>query len=124
MEREGVPKPGVTTRAKVVRVLDGDMVDVELRLPVRIRLTDCWAPEIRGDDRTAGQRAKRELAEMLPRGRNILVHVPTQTARQFGDILTFGRVLGSIWATFKGKGKRNVSAEMVARGFATREKHG
>lgn len=124
MDTENAPKPGIVARAKVVRVLDGDTVDVELRVPIRVRLTDCWAPEIRGDERAAGQASKHALAGMLPKGRNIVVHVPTQNARQFGDVLTFGRVLGSIWATFKGKGKRNVSTEMVKRGFATVTKNG
>lgn len=112
---------GITARAKVLRVIDGDTVDVELRLPVRIRLRDCWAPELRGEERDAGQRAKRELAAILPRGRRVVVTIPTQSARQLGDVLTFGRVLGHIWAKISGS-RKSIAAEMVDRGHATRER--
>lgn len=108
------PPLGVTTRAHVTRILDGDTVELELRLPIRVRLLDCWAPELRTLE---GPAAKEALAKLLPVGSKVVLHVPTDKARNLADVLTFGRVLGHIWR----KGK-NASAEMVKQGHATKDK--
>lgn len=108
------PPLGVTSRAYVTRILDGDTVEVELRLPLRVRLLDCWAPELRTPK---GPPAKVALEKLLPVGSKVVLHVPTKKARNLADVLTFGRVLGHIYR----KGK-NASAEMVEQGHATKTK--
>lgn len=42
------PSPSWTTRAKVLRVIDGDTVEVEIRRTVRVRMLGCWSPEKKG----------------------------------------------------------------------------
>ena len=108
------PPLGITARAYVTRILDGDTVELELRLPVRVRLLDCWAPELRTPE---GPASKEALTKLLPVGSKVVLHVPTTKAKNASDVLTFGRVLGHIWR----KGK-NASAEMVQQGFATEKK--
>ena len=49
---------GIKARARMLRVIDGDTVEVIVQYPVKIRLRNCWAPELHGDDKIAGQRAK------------------------------------------------------------------
>ena len=44
------PPEGFTTKATVVRVIDGDTVDVSITRRLRVRLQDCWAPETRTRD--------------------------------------------------------------------------
>jgi endonuclease YncB( thermonuclease family) len=110
---------GVTTRAKIDRVVDGDTVDVHLIIPLRVRLLDCWAPEMHGEDRVAGAIAKAELEKLLPIGSVVHLDVPTQDASALGDVLTFGRVLGDVY--IEGE-EESVSEKMVARNLATKEK--
>lgn len=91
------PPLGLTARAIVRRVLDGDTLDVELRLPVRVRLLDCWAPEIHGPDKPAGLQSKAAAEALAPPGTHGILHVPTAQADALGDVLTLGRVLGTFW---------------------------
>ena len=113
------PELGLCARAVVDRVIDGDTLDVELRLPVRVRLLDCWAPEVHGAEKPDGIRAKLELQELLPRGARVVVHVPTRQAHELSDVFTFGRILGNVWRT---NDEKSVSERMVELGFATAEK--
>ena len=113
------PELGIVARAAVERVIDGDTVDVRLLngLPVRIRLLNCWAPEVRGVEKPAGERSKAFLQNLLPVGKAVRVKVPTGEAVDLGGVLTFGRILGEIWL-----GDTNVSTLMVTKGLATEEK--
>lgn len=107
---------GVAARAIVRRVVDGDTVDIELRVPMRIRTRSHSSPELSTSE---GVAAKEELKQILPRGCKVRVFVQTTDARSVSDVFTFGRVLGDIWKTVRGRGRRNVSDEMIERGHAT-----
>lgn len=91
------PPLGLTARAVVRRVVDGDTLDVELRLPVRVRLLDCWAPETRGPERPAGLQAQAAAEALAPPGSHGILAVPTAQAEAMADVLTLGRVLGQFW---------------------------
>jgi len=116
-----MPQPplGLTARATVERVLDGDTLDVVLQLPVRIRLLDCWAPEIHGAEKPQGIASKEQLERMAPVGSHVRVQVPTGKADALGDVLTLGRVLGHVW---RDGDDESLSELMVAAGLATTEK--
>ena len=113
------PQLGLTARATVDRVIDGDTVAVSLHLPAVIRLKDCWAPELTGDSAEAGQDARNALVDLLDPPNEIVVSIPTGDANSLSDIMTFGRVVGDIWRPGM---DRSVSHEMVALGHATAEK--
>jgi len=40
------PKPELSVPCKITEVYDGDTVTVEVTLTARVRLLDCWAPEL------------------------------------------------------------------------------
>lgn len=113
------PPLGVTARATVLRVIDGDTLDVTLEVPLRLRLLDCWAPEMHGSDRIAGAKAKEQLEALLPLGTQVHVHVPTGKAQSLGNVLTFSRVLGHVFIPGQ---DQSISEQMVASGCATKEK--
>lgn len=115
------PPLGLTARAAVVRVVDGDTMDVMLMLPVRVRLLDCWAPEITGVQKPDGIAAKELLEQLAPVGSRVRVQVPTAEADALGDVLTFGRVLGNAWREGE---DQSLSELMVAAGMATARKGG
>jgi endonuclease YncB( thermonuclease family) len=87
------PPLGVTSRGKVVRVVDGDTLDVEVTYKVRVRLDNCWAPE---KNTEKGKKAHEDL-DVLALGRECILHVPTEQARSVADVITLGRVLGNVW---------------------------
>lgn len=113
------PALGITARAIVDRVIDGDTLDVVLQLPVRVRLLDCWAPETNGESRALGMQSKEALRSLCPQGSRVTVSVPTGSATQVSDVLTFGRVLGQV---YRQNDELSVSERMVSDGFATRTK--
>lgn len=111
------PPLGITARATIDRVIDGDTIVVEVRDTIlQIRLLDCWAPESgtpHGEDATD---AMRVLAKP---GSKCRVHIPTGDANHFGQMMTFGRFLGHVW--LEGD-EDSLSHHMVQNGHATREK--
>ena len=113
------PPVGWTTKAKVIYVVDGDTVDVEIRRVIRIRLLDCWAPESRTrdlDEKKRGLESKARMKELVD-GKEVTVHIPTRSSGNIGKILTMNRVLGYVWI-----GDESVSQVMVDEGLATAEK--
>jgi len=118
---------GLKFPARVLRVLDGDTIEVEVRRTIRLRLLDCWAPETRTTDleeKARGILAKRLMME-LAGDADVSVEVPIDEQGKFGDSMTFGRVLARVtlddppeW-TF---GKSDLSEIMVESGHATKER--
>jgi endonuclease YncB( thermonuclease family) len=90
------PPLGLTARAQVTHIHDGDTIKVNLVLPVWVRFMDCWAPEVRGPEREQGLLVKEQLEKMLPVGSLVHVHMPTAKAEALSDVLTFGRVVGEV----------------------------
>lgn len=124
----GMPETGWTTAGRVIRVLDGDTVEVAVTRVFRVRLRDCWAPEThrdarvpeaeRGDALTRGLAARNYLQQLVD-GVPVTVFVPA--GEDFVDTTSLGRVIGSIWRKSDGL---NIAEEMVRSGHATVTKKG
>lgn len=118
-----IPKPSITTPARVVRVLDGDTIEVEIVRRLRIRMLDCWAPETRTADpeeKRRGLAAKEALAATLPIGNEVILQIPTDPGGDVSDVLTLNRFLAHVWPM---DGIPMSAAErQVVAGHATREK--
>jgi micrococcal nuclease len=96
-----MPDPLYNYRAHVIRVLDGDTVDVavdlgfHIMLGERVRLAGINAPEIHSKDaaeKAAGAKAAAALAEMLPCGDLVTI----KTAKADAEQEKFGRWLAQI----------------------------
>ena len=98
---------------KVKRVIDGDTVDVEIPLVVRVRLQDCWAPE---RQEPGGLESAQHLEEVLTRGETWL-EVPINRGDVLQDLFSFGRVIGRLHCAGK-----DVSELQVQSGNATKKK--
>lgn len=118
------PTPlGIASLGSITRVIDGDTVEVKIERTVRVRLLDCWAPELhRGDEaeRAAGRRSKENLEALLPVGAPIQVHLSAgDDPEALGDAFTLSRVLGRIWPFRDGSPDSiDVSTRQVTGGFA------
>ena len=115
------PPLGITARAVIERVVDGDTVDVFMTIPVRVRLLDCWAPEVTGVEKLVGIKSKEALERIAPRGSHVRLHVRTGQVDAMLGVLTFGRVLGHIYREGESE---TLSELMVAAGMATATKDG
>lgn len=111
----------VTELATVKEVYDGDTIVVTVTKEYRVRMLDCWAPEITGDEKEDGLKSKQFLESILVTGDEVFVKVPTTNRIQ--DSITFGRVLAYVYKDIDGDGEvDNISEQMVENGFATKEK--
>jgi len=110
-------------RARVLRVIDGDTIDVEIDCGFRtvrterLRLLGVNAPELRAREpaeREAAQLAKAHLMQRLPAtpGRwSVLIRTSKADA--------FGRYLADIWAGPSDIPAHHVNAELLSLGLAS-----
>lgn len=113
------PPKGWTTDVRILRIVDGDTVDVEVRKILRVRLLDCWAPESRTKDlaeKRRGLASKVYLTE-LANDEDAVLHVPGN--EKLIKIFTFGRVIGDLWLAGDDE---TLSEKMIEAGHATKEK--
>ena len=116
---EEVPtEPAYLYRAVVVRVVDGDTIDVDIDLGFyvwikkqRIRLLGIDAPETRGESRPEGLLATEYLKSLIDGETIILRTVKGSDGGDRDD--SFGRWLGTIY-----HGDMDVNAEMIRAGHA------
>ena len=114
----GPVEPTYLYRAEVVRVIDGDTVDLDIDLGFyvwmksqRIRLIDIDAPETKGDQKAAGLAAKAFLAKQIEGKRVILrTYKGKDEADRKGS---FGRWLGRIYLNGE-----DINQMMMDRGYA------
>lgn len=112
------PDVATTVECEVVRAIDGDTVEVVVKQRYRVRLIDCWAPEL--STGAPGDESKRALETFIgPMPAPAVLSVPWH--EQVGKQWSMGRVVGNVWI-------KNTSASLseaqVASGHATRIKHG
>lgn len=115
----GPPPLGLVARAEVINIVDGDTVDLMVSMPLRVRLLDCWAPEIHGAEKPLGMKSKQYLEHISPIGTKVQVQIPSTDASSLASVFTFGRLLGHVWTDGEDK---SLSQRMVGAGMATTEK--
>ncbi len=117
------PKPGLVVPCQVVGVVDGDTVEVEFTWRTRVRLVDCWTPELKAKEADAKQvalRGKLHLAAiaMNQYGR---LQVELAGAKRLGDLFSFDRVIGRVYLDGDAE---DLSARQVRAGVAASRKGG
>jgi endonuclease YncB( thermonuclease family) len=117
------PPKGITTDVKVVRVVDGDTVDVSITRTVRVRLLDCWAPETRTKDpgeKVRGYESKKYLNNLLKqvfyndvaarKRKKITLFIPADEQGELKENFSFSRVLGRLFVDGEDVSERMVEA--------------
>lgn len=101
----------ITLEAKVVKVIDGDTVDVRIGSGTqRIRLAETFSPE---KNSSAGQAAKNALHSILKPGETISVKTSKDVFGSGQDTGPYGRTIATIY-----KGGANVNRAMINSGHA------
>jgi endonuclease YncB( thermonuclease family) len=111
---EPTPQPQIVIPVFVRECYDGDTATVEATIRMRVRLMDAWAPEVKGEQKRDGMKSKKRLEELCL-GKKGLLTIPLYD--DLGQSTTLSRVKG--WLNVDGK---DVSAQMVQEGFATKTK--
>jgi endonuclease YncB( thermonuclease family) len=112
------PPHGISLPCTLDRVIDGDTVDVRcLDRTWRIRLLDCWAPEIHGEQKPAGLKSKAFLERLLSGGETLTLFVPLAPGGKISKLLTCDRVLGRIFV-----GAQDAAEVLRRHGLATETK--
>ena len=114
-------KPQMTLPIKVTEVYDGDTITVEVKIPVRVRLLDCWAPEIKGTKGAEHQAAlaSRDHLKKISLGKRGLLVVPLTELRSIGDLFSFDRILARLYVD---ESQTDVSVEQVKHKHATKDR--
>lgn len=113
------PYSCISAPCEIVEVYDGDTLTVRVSLDMRVRLLDCWCPEVRTLDsaeKVKGQAARDHLKKLAPVGSAAQLLVPL-TGHRLDDIITMGRVLA--YVAVDGK---DLSSQQVQTGHATKTK--
>jgi endonuclease YncB( thermonuclease family) len=113
------PPLGFTTKAVLKRIKDGDTFVVEIRRELTIRLLDCWAPEVHGDEKPLGIAARDYLASLVAPGDELVIRIRGNEEGDLAELMTLGRVLADAWRPDDGY---SLSEQMVAAGHATKER--
>ena len=110
-------------RAKIVRLVDGDTVDVDIDLGMaittrqRLRLFGINTPEVRGPEKVAGHAATQHLADLLVRYRHEGEwDIVVQTRKDKRG--KFGRYLASLIGADQDGNPVDLNMTMVADGHA------
>ncbi len=111
------PQGSFRTKAKVVKVYDGDTVTVEIKYTLKVRLIDCWAEEIKDKDEEKKKLAieARDYLSSLVKDKEVDLEIPINES--ISNSITLNRFLGRIYVE-----NQDVSSIMVEKGFAKKEK--
>jgi endonuclease YncB( thermonuclease family) len=130
------PDPKLVVPCEIVSWHDGDTGTVRIVADLRVRLSDCWAPELTGRRLTEAERKlpgekQREILEriaaekqrgidslnsiqrMAPPGTKGQLEISLAGVERSDDLFTLGRVLGRVWVN-----GQDLSARQVAAGQA------
>jgi endonuclease YncB( thermonuclease family) len=128
-EEMTLPELGWTTDGHVTDVHDGDTITVRVYRDFRVRLRDCWAPELEPIEQRrkwgvkniplgTGAAAHMHL-KYLAEGYQVRLHVVGSPDGDFRDSTSMGRVIGDVWLSKNGA---SLAEAQVKAGHATKEK--
>ena len=123
-----LPELGWVSNGHLIRVIDGDTVEVAITRKVRVRLRNCWAPELEPiearrkwgkypPDNTGA--ASHLHLQKLAEGYQVRVFVAGSPDDEFSDVTSMGRLIGDVYLL---KNNTNLAAAQVAAKHATKEK--
>lgn len=128
-EPQGPPDIGWSTPCEIVSVYDGDTIIVEVRRRFRVRLLDCWAPELhKAEQRAAALESKAAMEAVvkdgtIEAGTKARMFIPLHERKDgvvyTGDSTSLSRVLGDVWLDGM---QESLSQIMVRTGYALKEK--
>ena len=98
------PQCGLTTKAKITRIVDGDTLEIEVKRTFAVRLVhpneDALEFNTPEKNTTEGKLSKETLEE-LAEGKDAIIFIPANDGYKLMDIQSFNRILGEVWVDGK-----------------------
>lgn len=113
------PEGQLRLPCKITEVYDGDTITVEVTIPIKVRLLDCWAPEVTGSEKEQGIISRDHLRKIALNQKGLLVVPINGTVYSIGDLFSFNRILGRVLI---GHPQRDLSEIQVEAGQATKHR--
>ncbi len=113
--RRAAAVPMIRIPAVINEVHDGDTLSVSFDFAARVRLIDCWAPELKSGE--PGKASKANLIKLTSKQQRCMVEIPLHD--DLGKSTSLGRILGRV--TVIGHDS-DLSTQQVEGGFATSKK--
>lgn len=120
-------QPALILPGRIHHHVDGDTLDVVFEIRARVRVLECWAPELESKAymktaerlgvATPGVSSLEHLQRVAPLGAPCVVNVPIAEGNGLSDLFSFGRILGHVQVDGK-----DLATEQVRGGHATRRK--
>jgi len=88
------PEEGLSTTVKLLKVIDGDTIKVEITRTFNVRLLNYSKPELATIE---GQQAKASLEESIKPGDQLHIFIPAFKSETLIDNTTFNRVLAYVY---------------------------
>ena len=88
-----VPEPGITTKARVTRVVDGDTIEVEVSRIFNVRVRDLLVAE---KNTEKGKLAKTLLSSAI-KDSDVPIFFPSNDPHKLMDMNSFNRLIGDVW---------------------------
>lgn len=107
-------------RATIIKVVDGDTIHLEIdlgfdiRQKTTVRLFGINTPELRGDNKEGGAKAKERVKELLPEG--TIVRITTEKDRKE----KYGRYLAIIYLNTSASEYDTINNLLIGEGLAER----
>jgi endonuclease YncB( thermonuclease family) len=128
--RQTMPELGWTTDGHVTDVHDGDTITVRVYRDFRVRIRNCWAPELEPVEQRRKWGARKDIPpesgmashlhlRNLADGYQVRLHVVGSPDGDFRDSTSMGRVIGDVYLLKDGT---NLAEAQVQAGHATRSK--
>lgn len=89
-----VPEPGITTKADVIKVSDGDTIKVQITRTFDVRVRGLLCAE---SDTDKGKEEKEFLTKKIG-NTEVTVFIPSNDSHKLMDMNSFNRLIGDVWA--------------------------
>jgi len=115
------PRAEVVVPCRVVEVVDGDTLTVEVKLRARVRMKGCWAEELHSrypEVRARAQQSKQHL-KSLALNKDGLLRIDLAGVDRLDKVFSFGRIVGNIYLEHQAK---TLAQRQIEAGYATATK--
>lgn len=92
MTNKCIPEPGITTKADVIQVSDGDTIKVQIIRTFDVRIRGLMCAE---HNTPKGKEEKAFLTSKI--GKEVTIFIPSNDSHKLMDMNSFNRLIGDVW---------------------------
>lgn len=85
---------GLMTKCEIVRIIDGDTMEIQVSRKIHVRLLDAWAAENNTEE---GKKVTEAARQIIAAGKEYHLFIPSDDNGNLSHLFTFGRILGCLY---------------------------